>query len=113
MKNFVDFEAFHENYGEIAEIEKKIAAAFILEAEKLSPVVAAAVQDKEEDQIRFYAHTLKGASANIFAEDLVSGFKEIEVYQGTDFFEFTRKKMTELEQITKQVVEELQAFLDA
>ncbi|MDD9950308.1 MAG: Hpt domain-containing protein [Zetaproteobacteria bacterium] len=111
MSNCIDFEAFHSNYGNLVEIEKKIAMAFIGEASNMVGEFEAALASGDEKKIRFHSHTMKGASANVFASPLVEGFKQIENYDGAHLLPFAREKFTELKPAIEVALQELRDFL--
>ena len=74
----VDRDALRELTGGDAEFERELAETFVSSGDQCLAEIMAAIQVNDFDTIRKRAHSLKGASANIHAQDLCQAASSLE-----------------------------------
>jgi PAS domain S-box-containing protein len=104
----VDWNFFNERFGDDQELVKELVAIYLEESPKQMQQVRQAVADKNMADLSLYAHSLKGASANMGAMEVRYAAADLEAKGKAGDNSGLEGLMDKLEEAFKRAVEEFQ-----
>jgi PAS domain S-box-containing protein len=104
----VDWNFFNERFGDDQELVKELVAIYLEESPKQMQQVRQAVADKNMADLSLYAHSLKGASANMGAMEVRYAAADLEAKGKAGDGNGLDELMEKLEAAFRRAVEEFQ-----